>query len=91
MDIGLVGGDPSALKIDEQRWLIVYVGPRYLTFVDEEVDAGRRTSDVRSWIVDVLGRVIEEPGIGMYFRMELNDQGQLTARPVLSGSQPFDR
>lgn len=91
VDIGMVGGDPSALKIDEQRWLIVYVGPRYITTVDEETSDVRCPASVKTWVVDVLGRVVEEPGIGTYFRIELNDQGQITARRVLSGFRLFDR
>ncbi|MBU3742523.1 MAG: T9SS type A sorting domain-containing protein [Candidatus Kapabacteria bacterium] len=34
VDIGLQGGDPTVVRVRDDRWLIIYVGPRQTTSVD---------------------------------------------------------
>lgn len=88
IDIGLEGGDPSALKIDDQRWLIIYVGPRYITSVYEgrrTTDAGRWPSDAVRWTTDVLGRRTQDPsGRGLFFEVTVDPGGSVTVRKFIS-------
>lgn len=37
VSINLNGGDPSVVRSNNGQWLIIYVGPRYTTYVDDAV------------------------------------------------------
>jgi hypothetical protein len=67
--IGLIGGDPTVVKIADDRWMIIYVGPRYITDVNETVDEVPNEEPRQIRYVDVLGRWSDQPIRGLSFEV----------------------
>jgi hypothetical protein len=79
--LSLQGGDPSAVQVAPNRWLIIYVGPPYVTSVDNNSTAQKHScSDIwqgalHSHYYDLLGREIVRPNGGWYISVQRCDCG----------------
>ena len=88
--IGLVGGDPSVVKIADDRWMIVYVGPRYITDVSDDDNERSDTDVLHVRYVDVMGRWLETPSTGLCFRVTYDERGTMRAVRVQNESDSHE-